>query len=160
MKIFNLKFVHGKADTYFKPTKPSFRSQILKPDGRYSMTIPSSIIAANQEVSRVLAMEKSVCVSKQCGMYTKYTPKQKATIENYSILHGTIATLRHFKAEFPDLKWLIVNNWKVAIIKKKRVVDVQNDEHLVKLGEKKRGRLSMLPEKVMEYIRAVQDGGG
>lgn len=130
MKIFNLNFVHGKADTYFKPTKPLSRSQILKPDDRYSMTVPSSIIAANQEASRVIAMEKSACVSKQRGMYTKYTPKQKATIENYSILHGTIAALRYFKAEFPDLKWLIVNIWKVAIIKKKRVVDVQNDEHL------------------------------
>lgn len=69
------------------------------------MTIPStSIVATNQEVSKVLAMEKSVSESKQCGTYAKYTPKQKATIGNYSILHGTSATVRHFKIKFPDIK--------------------------------------------------------
>ena len=153
---------------YFKPTKPSSGSQLPEPDGHLSITVPStSIVAANQEVSKVLATEKSASGSsgsKQRGTYAKYTPKQKATIGNYSILHGTSAALRYFKAEFPDLKWSTVNDWKVAIIRKKRVADVQNDKPVVELVEKKRGRPSTLPEEisreVMEYIRAIRDGGG
>ena len=150
---------------YFKPTKPSSGSQLPEPDGHLSITVPStSIVAANQEVSKVLATEKSASRSKQRGTYAKYTPKQKATIGNYSILHGTNAALRYFKAEFPDLKWSTVNDWKVAIIRKKRVADVQNDKPVVELVEKKRGRPSTLPEEisreVMEYIRAIRDGGG
>ena len=105
---------------YFKPTKPSSGSQLPEPDGHLSITVPStSIVAANQEVSKVLATEKSASGSsgsKQCGTYAKYTPKQKATIGNYSISHGTSAALRYFKAEFPDLKWSTVNDWKVAIM--------------------------------------------
>ena len=109
----------------------------------------------------MLATEKSASGSKQRGTYAKYTPKQKATIGNYSILHGTSAALRYFKAEFPDLKWSTVNDWKVVIVRKKRVADVQP---VVELVEKKRGRPSTLPEEisreVMEYIRAIPDGGG
>ena len=44
----------------------------------------------------------------------------------------------------------------MAIIRKKRVVDVRDDEPILKLGGKKRGRPSMLLEEisreVMEYI--------
>ena len=100
---------------YFKPTKPSSGSQLPEPDGQLSMTVPStSIVAANQEVSKVLATEKSASGSEQRGIrtYAKYTPKQKATIGNYSILHGTSAALRYFKTKFPDLKWSTVNDWK------------------------------------------------
>ena len=83
---------------YFKLTKPSSGSQLLEPDSQLPMTVPSAIIvAANQEVSKILAMEKSASESKQCGTYAKYTPKQKAIIGNYSILHGTSANFRHFK---------------------------------------------------------------
>ena len=52
----------------------------------------------------------------------------------------------------------------MAIIRKKRVADVQNNEPIVELGGEKRGRSSMLPEEisreVMEYIRVIRDGGG
>ena len=41
---------------------------------------------------------------------------------------------------------------------------MQNNEPVVMLGGKKRSRLSMLPEgisrEVVEYIRAIRDGGG
>ena len=74
-------------------------------------------------------------------------------------MHGTSAALRHFKAEYPDLKWSSVNDWKAAIIRKKRVSHVQSDEPVVELVDKKRGRPAMLPEQitreVMEYIRAI-----
>ena len=90
---------------HFKPTKLSSGSQLPEPDGQHSMTVSStSTVAANQEVSKVLAMEKSASGSKQCGTYTKYTPKQKATIGHHSILHGTSAAFRHFKVKFPDMK--------------------------------------------------------
>ena len=152
---------------YFKaiPNKPASGSSLPSPDGHLSLTVPStSIDAANQEVVKVLATEKSAGGSKQRGTYTKYTAKQKATIGNYSVWNGTSAALRHFKADFPDLKWSTVNDWKAAIIRKKREPDAQSDGHVVELVDKKRGRPAMLPEEitreVMEYIRAVRDGGG
>ena len=121
---------------YFKAipvNKPASRSSLPSPDGHLSLTVPStSIDAANQEVVKVLATEKSAGGSKQRGTYTKDTPKPKATIGNYSVWNGTSAALKHFKAEFPDLKWSTVNDWKAAII---------------------------IIREVMEYIRAVRDGG-
>ena len=50
------------------------------------------------------------------GSYAKFTPKQKATVDNYAVLHGTSAALRHFKTE---LRWLTINDWKDAIVKQK-----------------------------------------
>jgi len=34
----------------------------------------------------------------------------KATIANYAVSHGTAAAIKHFKDEFPNLKWSTVNN--------------------------------------------------
>ena len=45
-------------------------------------------------------------------------PKEKATIGNYAVLHGTSAAIRHFKSKHQDLKWSTVNDWKNAIFLK------------------------------------------
>ena len=70
-------------------------SSLPSPDGHLSLTVPStSIVAASQEVVKVLVTEKSAGASKQRRTYTKYTPKQKATIGNYSVWHRTSAAFR------------------------------------------------------------------
>ena len=90
-------------DKYFKPL--SKRSSLPSPNSELSCVIPSSSIAtANQEVSKVLP---AVSAPVTRGNYAKFTPKQKAAVGNYAVLHGTSAVLRHFKTEFPELKWFV-----------------------------------------------------
>ena len=55
---------------------------------------------------------------KKRGPYKKYTATEKAKIGNYALQNGTTAALRHFRMNFPDLKWTTVNDWKVAIERK------------------------------------------
>ena len=65
------------------------------------MTAPStSIVAANQEVPKVLAMKKSASGSKQCGTYTKYTPKQKATMEIIAFCMEQVPLLGTLRSNF------------------------------------------------------------
>ena len=61
----------------------------------------------------------TVSASVTQGNYAKFTPKQKAGIGNHAALHGTSASLCHFKKEFFKLKWSIANDWTNAVIKQK-----------------------------------------
>ena len=36
--------------------------------------------------------------------------------------------LRHFKTEFPELKWSTINDWKDAIVKQKRFATSRDKE--------------------------------
>ena len=92
----------------FKYFKPLMKSSLPSPIGKLSGTIPSSsIAAANLEVSKVLPAVSALVT---WGNYAKLTPKQKAVIGNYAMLHGTSAALNHFKKEFPELKWSTAND--------------------------------------------------
>ena len=97
---------------------------------------------------------------KRRGAYQKYALKDKATISNYAVIHGTSATLCHFKNKFPDLKYTTLCEWRKAIIVKTR----KDHEVVTELEDKKRGRSAMLPEDVlsliMKYIHAIRDAGG
>jgi len=52
------------------------------------------------------------------GTYQKYTPKDKAMIGNYVVMHGTSAVLCHFNNKFPDLKYTTVCKWRKVIVAK------------------------------------------
>ena len=60
-----------------------------------------------------------------------FPPKEKATIANYAVLHGTSAAIRHFKSKHPDLKWTTVNDWKKAIVLKTNFRGVVNTAILI-----------------------------
>ena len=82
------------------------------------------------------------------------------------MLHGTSAALRHFKKEFPELKWSTTNDWKNAIIKQKKIKASWGQEpaEVAEFVGKNRGRPSTLPEDItkdlIEYIRAICESGG
>ena len=76
------------------------KSSLPSPNGKLSCTVPSSsIAAANLEVSKLLPASvtehftQSASLATQRGTYANLTPKQRATIGNYAILHGTCAAL-------------------------------------------------------------------
>jgi len=76
--------------------------------------VPSTAISeANKEVEEVMARDS---VAKKRGSYQKYTPKQKATIGNYTLIYGTSAALRRYAGEFPDLKYTTVCEWSKVIL--------------------------------------------
>ena len=95
--------------------------------------------------------------------YAKFTPKQKAAVGNYAVLHGTSAALHHFKTEFPELKCSTANDW---IIKQKKIKVSQGQEpaEVAELVGKSRGRPPTLPEDIskdlIEYARAICESGG
>ena len=80
-------------------------------------------------------------------------------------MHGTTATIRHFKDCFPQLKWTNVNKWKKAMVMATRkAAKSGNSMQIDKLEEKKRGRPSTLFEDVTSdvkhYITTLHDAGG
>ena len=78
----------------------------------------------------------------------------------------SMAALRHYNKDFPNLKWTTVNDWKEAIIKKikKDRSKGMKCEPVEELEGKKRGRPSTLSEELsrelMSYIRAIREAGG
>ena len=68
------------------------KSSLPSPNRELSCTVPSSAIAAaNQQVSELLPAgvtehpTQSVSLATQRGIYVKFTPKQRATVGNYTI---------------------------------------------------------------------------
>ena len=70
---------------------------------------------------------------KRRGTYQKHTPKDKAMIGNYAVMHGISAALRHFNNKFPDLKYTTVCEWRKVIVAKNR----KDHEMVTKLEEKR-----------------------
>ena len=80
-------------DKYFK-----LLSKWSSLNSEFVCVIPSSsIAAANQEVSKVLP---AVSAPVTRGNYAKFTPKQKAAVGNYAVLHGTSAVLAISRQNF------------------------------------------------------------
>ena len=81
---------------YFKSNSP-----LPCPNGPLSREVPAIAISeANKEVTKVLKDSEDKDGVKRRGAYQKYTPKDKAIIGNYAVMHGTSAALRHFKTNF------------------------------------------------------------
>ena len=103
----------------FKYFKVSSSSPLPSPSGPLSAEIPSTAInAANEEVLKALKASEDESGVKRRGSYKKYTAKEKATVGNYALMHGTSAALRNFKSQYPDLKYTTVCDWKKAIAAK------------------------------------------
>ena len=133
--------------------------------GSLSKVVTSSTIeAADREVKQLI--ESGNKAGKKGGSYMKYTPTDKAKVGNYAVRHGISASLRHFKTEFPDLKWFTVHDWKQVILKEMERCDVSQKSYrpIVELHGKRRGRPSTLSDELTEelkaYILAVRDAGG
>ena len=86
--VFNIM-----SSSLFKYFKPLSKSSLPSPDGQLSRAVPSSSIAtANQEVSKLLPLPRTVkdlpaqsvsSGTRARGTYAKFTPKQKATVGYY-----------------------------------------------------------------------------
>ena len=80
-------------------------------------------------------------------------------------MHGTIATIRHFKDCFPQMKWTTVNDWKKAmVVATKKAAKSGKAVQIYTLEEKKRGSPSILSEDVTSdikrYITSLHNAGG
>ena len=155
MSIYSYMYFKAQPKTILLPS----------PYGSLSKVVTSSTIeAANREVKQLI--ESGNKAGKKRGSYMKYTPTDKAKVGNYAVQHGISAPLRHFKTEFPDLKWSTVHDWKQVILKEMKRCDVSQKSYrpIVELHGKRRGRPSTLSDELTEelkaYILAVRDAGG
>jgi len=68
--------------------------------------------------------------------------------------------LRHFKTQYPELKYTTICEWKKAIADE----ESKTQQPVTELKSKKRGRPSMLPDEIttliMKYINAIREAGG
>ena len=157
-KIFLQKFcIFSNEELYhcFKWSIGNF--PLPSPNGPLSREVPAIAISkANKDIARVLKDSKDEDGVKKQGTYQKYTPKDKGTIGNYAVMHGTSTVLHHFKNKFPDLKYANVCKWRKAII----VAAWKDLKVLTKLEGKKRWRPAILPENltslIMKYIHVMQ----
>ena len=138
-------------------------SPLPLPNGPLSREIPvAAISAANDEVTKALQVgedDSGKCMKRR-GPYQKYTDKEKAEIGKYAMMHGATASLRHFKDRYSELKYTTICEWKKAIATEEKKIQ----QPVTELKSKKRGRPSMLPDKIttllMKYIHTIRDAGG
>lgn len=81
------------------------------PSGPLQETIPPLTIAA---VNKKVEAELASLESKKRGQYTKFTPSQRAMIGKKAAEEGVTASMRYFKAKYPnlDLKETTVRRFK------------------------------------------------
>ena len=104
--------------------KPS--TMLHDPEGTLSKMIPSSTIeAVNKSLEKVIVnvgapesvggmSTDEVCKvsanGKKQAHYIHYSAKDKGTIGNYAIQHGTAAAIKHFKPQYSAPKWSTMND--------------------------------------------------
>ena len=147
------------------PFKYGFKrnSPLPLPNGPLSREIPvAAISATNDEVTKALQVgedDSGKCMKRR-GPYQKYIDKEKAEIGKYAMMHGGTASLRHFKDRYSELKYTTICEWKKAIATEEK----KSQQPVTELKSKKRGRPSMLPDKIttllMKYIHTIRDAGG
>lgn len=99
------------------------------------------------------------------GTYTKYSNKQRADIGKYALENGNERAIRHFSAQFPNLKESTVRNFKKAY---KNELDKQRKQQLIpqpvtEIVPKPRGRppiLLELDKKLVKFLTAIRAKGG
>lgn len=155
---------------YFKKTTSKPLIDVLpSPTGPLSLKMQSSCIeAANKRVAkepertgRGSASESATKPTKR-GIYQKYRSQEKAEISSYAAMHGTRAAIRHYKGHFPQLKWMTVNDWRIAMaVATKKAIRSGEPVKIDKQKEKKRGRPSMLLDEITadikRYITSLRD---
>lgn len=145
---------------YFK--KPPSQTDVLpSPEGPLKEIIPSSTIASiNKDVGKELMKE----ASKERGPYSKLTPSQKALIGKRAAIYGVTASMRYFRAKYPDLDLKetsvrrFKNSYNGEMRKQKRrrepeTVDIEIEE----LPAKRRGRPTLLFEDMEVQLKAYLD---
>ncbi len=106
----------------FKPVK-EIDTSLPSPIGPLAVKVASSRIeGANKRVRDTMISEGK---AGQRGHYEKYTAKEKATVANYTILHGSSAEVRHFIKDYPRLKRTAVNDWRNALMWTKQCNQIQ-----------------------------------
>ena len=147
------------------------KEKLPKPDGPLSQSIPSSsILAANEEVSKVgreCSGDDAQAACGKRGAYTKFSTKSRAEIAKYAAEHGVTATVRHFctNGKYPNLKESSVRTWRnayTAELEQKRKMRDDNMD-VKELPEKKRGRPLALGDEldaqVKQYVLHLRDKG-
>lgn len=88
------------------------------------------------------------------GHYEKYTAKEKATIANYAMLHGSSSAVRHFKKDYPGLKRTTVTDWRDTIVRQRQHNRREGIEKpIVELECKQKGRPSLLSPELTEELK-------
>ena len=91
-------------------------SLLPSPTGPLLKEVPTTVIsAANKEALECLKYSEDEKGANKRGTYQKYSGDIKAKIGNYAAVNGTSAAIRHFKSDFPDLKYTTVCEWKNAV---------------------------------------------
>jgi len=123
-----------------------FKRESSLPSPNSPWVPPSAIKAVNNNASAVLstATDSSMLDG---GPYSNCQEQTRLhAIANYAVSHGTAAAIRHFKDEFPNLKW---NDWKTAITDDMKKAHGEGYfEPITTLGGKKTGRPSILSDKL------------
>ena len=144
---------------YFKP-----KDGLPDPRGTLSSSIPAAAIAqANKEVQRATSSEKQ-----KRGPYKKYSARLRAEIGKYASHHGVAAASRHFPRKISKgVSETTVRSIRFAYrdgVKRKRPVEVDEEEDVVALPPIKRRRPILLGQEldslVQMYLRKVREGGG
>ena len=156
----------------FRYFEKKSKYKLPNPSGPLSLSVPSSISAANSKVGPLLdepATASGIVQTKKRGHYAKFTSEEKAMVGKWAAEHGVVAAVRHFIKKFPYLKENTVRDWRDAYRRelKKKVEEASRDEHIEikvdKLPEKRRGRPLLVGEaldtQVQDYLLFLRQKG-
>ena len=144
-------------EKYFKRSQEKI---LPSPHGSLSLSVPSrAIAAANKEVGRVLRQQSSASTtttSKKRGKYNKYSPEERTMIGKHAVLYGNLSAKRFFSRRLG----VKIGNSTISCIKtaykeesaRKRELEEEDDD-VIELPEKKRGRRVLLGERLDEFVR-------
>ena len=144
----------------FFAVKRKKTSVLPSPTGPLSKEIPSSIVAANAEVSKVLNEKFSI----KRGEYNKLTSKEKAEIGKRASEYGIASTIRHLAKIYPNLKESSVRTWKNIYLAELRCRRTCQESLIITdLPEKKNGRPLLLGDQlefeVICYLKDLRSKG-
>ena len=133
---------------YLKP-----KDGLLDPRGTLSLSIPAAAIAqTNKEVQRATSSEKQ-----KRGPFKKYSACLRAEIGKYASHHGVAAASRHFSRKLSKgVNEMTVRSIRSAYqegVKRKRPVEVDEEEDVVALPPIKRGRPVLLGQELDSLVQ-------
>ena len=111
-------------------------------------------------MGRVLRQQSSASattISKKRGKYNKYSPEERAMIGKHAVLYGNLSAKQFFSRRLG----VKIGNSTISCIKtaykeesaRKRELEEEEDNDVIELPEKKRGRRVLLGEKLDEFVR-------
>ena len=146
---------------YFQRGENSFGSRTIDEALRLMPSVSDVVTEKNSEsIARGIH-----AANNKRKPYDRFTDEDRYVIATYCAQHGPIATVKHFKSKFPNLKESTASNFrdKYRKLLSKELHDGNGQNSVSSIPTSKRGRkllIGDLDKEVMSFIYNLREVGG